>query len=109
MAEVKVLRTARLGDCIVFKNKKYSTSKLMRLAGPMLEISPGDLHADSNSLVEGYPDVLNADYSLPLVNKYEGFYVVLLGRKAFEQAIIDKQPIKCKLISNPTLKNAVVL
>lgn len=109
MAEVKVVKTDRLAGCIVFKNKKYSVGKLQRLTGPMLEINPGDLHADSSSLVEGYPEVLNADYSLPLVNKFEGFYVVLLGRKAFDQAIIDKKPIKCKLISNPTLKNAVVL
>ena len=108
MVEVKTATKPKLADCVVYKNKKYDLNRLMRQSGPILEINVGQLHAESNSLVEGTREVLQADYSLPLVNKFEGFYVVLLGRKAFDEAIISKQPVKCRLISNPALKNAVV-
>lgn len=109
MPEVKIVSRPKLADCIVFKGKKYSVPKLQNQTGPMLELTAGQLHADSNSLVEGTHEVLQGDYSLPLVNKFEGFYVVLLGRKAFAEAAISKKPVKCRLISNPTLKNTVVL
>lgn len=109
MIEVKSVPRPKLGSCIVFKGKKYSVPKLQNQTGPMLELTAGQLHAESNSLVEGTHEVLHGDYSLPLVNKFEGFYVVLIGRKAFEEAAVNKQPVKCRLISNPTLKNTITL
>jgi hypothetical protein len=43
----------------------------------------------------------------PIFAKYEGKYVILMGMQAVLNAVAEQRPIKGKLLSNPTLKNAL--
>lgn len=108
MTVVSHVSKPRLDGCVVYKGKRYSVAKLQKQSGPILELTAGQIHLETNSMVEGTREVLYADYSLPIVNKFDGLYVVVLGRKAFEDAIVNKQPVKCKLVSNISLKNAII-
>lgn len=91
---------------ITFKGNRYRVAKLLDNAGaaPLIETTIDTLHTDS-LLVGGKPSV---SLTHPVLAKYEGSYVVLLGQELVEQ---QKQEgvlfIRGRLLSNPVLKRCL--
>lgn len=99
------------GPFVVFKGNYYAIASLRVQSGPMITIRPEELHEDQS--VRIWPEVMNIvelDRAAPLFAKYEGKYVVLLGKHHMERLLAETRPalLEGKLLSNPTLKRAVM-
>jgi hypothetical protein len=94
---------------LTFKGNDYNVGKLLKLAGTSITFKHEDLHEDYLTLAEFKgempEDVQNHG---PVVAKYEGKFVVLLGIKKIGEQFRAGKGFTARLLSNPVLKNAVV-
>lgn len=106
-------------DLIGFKDHYYGVDLLRNQTGPAITFTLDELHEDFMTLAIPSRDLpQDAIDSDPIWNKFEGKYVCLLGLKKaiaqFQAAInhsVDKKgdgKLSGKLLSNPTLKRALV-
>lgn len=94
-------------DLILFKGNYYDVAKLQAQRGPEITVGQHELNDDEViAAKESRPFPTELINAAPIFAKYEGKYVILLGMQAVLNAVSQQLPIKGKLLSSPTLKNA---
>lgn len=94
---------------ISFKGNRYDISKLLKLAGTSITFKHEDLH-EAYLTLASFEGAMSDDVRdhVPIVAKYEGKFVVLLGIKKIGEQFRAGKGYSARLLSNPVLKNAVV-
>lgn len=96
---------------VLFKGNRYSIKAIKNnlSSAPKIIVKVSELHADHELLRPASGD-FEAGYGEFVVAKYEGKYILLLGRENFEAQQILKKGLtefQARLLSNPMLKRCL--
>lgn len=96
-------------DIVTFKGNHYDLEALLRQPGTKIDpFSKSELHDNFMTLAvpsREFSDTVK-DHA-PILAKYEGKYVVLVGLKKVLEQFHANEPIVGKLLPNPVLKHAI--
>lgn len=92
---------------LTFKGNAYGVDKLKSQSGPEVRVTSDEMHLKFDTLSEFNRDVYDLAKDMnPIITKYEGKYVVLLGHYRALEQLQKSGGLKGKLLSSPALKNA---
>jgi hypothetical protein len=96
-------------DIVTFKGNHYDLEALLRQPGTKIDpFNKDELHDNFMTLAvpsREFSDTVK-DHA-PILAKYEGKYVVLVGLKKVLEQFHANEPIVGKLLPNPVLKHAI--
>lgn len=95
-------------DMVLFKGNYYTVKGLRAQRGPIISVEQKDLCTDPKIVAKASRELPEeVDNGHVVFAKYEGKYVVLIGINVALRAMVEDVAVPGKLLSNPTLKNAL--